>query len=149
MKFASTGSPAAFLPLHSTEPTSPNGAEAGFTLFETLVAMMVLSIGLASLYEAHTRALKAAGTSADYANARILAQGLLAEAVSGWPKELTSKAGQENGFYWTVKFQPATGPWASVQARKGWKLQQVSVTVAWPGGRQLELNSLKLGRSNG
>lgn len=149
MKFASTGSPDEFRPPRSADPTPGDRADGGFTLFETLVAMMVLSIGLASLYDAHTRALKTAGASAEYAKARILAQGLLAEAVSGWPKQLTSKYGQDSGFHWAVQFQPATGPWASVQTRDGWKLQQVSVTVAWPGGRKLELNSLKLGRSNG
>jgi general secretion pathway protein I len=118
-------------------------------LFETLVAMMVLSIGLVSLFEAHARSLKTVGTAADYARARILAQGLLDDAVSGWPKKLSSKKGQENGFQWSVEFAPATGPLAKVQTREGWKLHQVRVVVGWPGGRQLELVSLKLGRTYG
>lgn len=149
MKFASTGSPAGFRPPRSIKHAPSSKPEAGFTLFETLVAMMVLSIGLVSLFEAHARALKTVSTAADYARARILAQGLLDDAVSGWPKKLTSTKGQEDGFQWMVEFAPATGPLANVQTREGWKLHQVRVIVAWPGGRQLELDSLKLGRANG
>jgi general secretion pathway protein I len=127
---------------------SPN-PESGFTLFETLIAMIVLSIGLVSLFEAHSGALRTIGTAADYAKARIIAQGLMAEAVSGWPKKLVSKKGVADGFRWSVQFATETAPWARVQARDGWKLRQIRVIVAWPGGRQLELNSLKLERANG
>lgn len=149
MKFASTGSRAGCRPQRSTEPVVSPSPEAGFTLFETLIAMMVLSIGLVSLFEAHAGALKTVGTAADYAKARIIAQGLLADAVSGWPKKLTSKTGVADGFQWSVQFAPETAPWARVRSRDGWKLRQVRVIVAWPGGRQLELNSLKLERANG
>ncbi len=149
MKFASTGLPAGYPPNRSNKRPACGDTRSGFTLFETLIAMLVLSIGLVSLFEAHSRALRTAGTAANYARARILAQGLLADAVSGWSVKLSSKNGEDNGFKWSVNVQPETAPWAKIQARDNWKLQRVRVTISWPGGRQLELNSLKLGRNNG
>lgn len=149
MKFASTGLPVASPPTRSTERPVCGDPRSGFTLFETLIAMLVLSIGLVSLFEAHSRALRTAGTAANYARARILAQGLLADADSGWSGKPIPKNGEDNGFQWSVDVQPETAPWAKIQARDDWKLQHVRVTVSWPGGRQLELDSLKLGRNNG
>jgi general secretion pathway protein I len=118
-------------------------------LFETLTAMLVLSIGLVALFEAHSRALKTAGIAADYLRARILAQGLLTDAVDGWRSKIKSKQGMDNGFAWTIDVAPETASWAHVQTRDNWKLQRVRVIVSWAGGRQLELDSLKLGRTNG
>lgn len=147
MKSVSTGSRAASQRQRSIE--TDIDSTSGFTLFETLVALLVLSIGLVSLFEAHSHALKSAGIAADYARARILAQGLLAEAVAGWSQKVAAKTGDTDGFQWFVDVEPETAPWAAVQTRDNWKLQRIRVTVRWQGNRYLELNSLKLGRANG
>jgi general secretion pathway protein I len=122
---------------------------SGFTLFETLIAMLVLSIGLAGLFEANGRALRTVGTAADYAKARIIAHGLLADATTGWSGELTSQKGTSGGLQWAVDVVPETSSWARVDVRGGWKLRRFRVTVALGDGRELVLTSLKFGRSNG
>lgn len=148
MKSGSTG-----LRAECPQPLSTNApagaSEAGFTLFETLTAMLVLSIGLVSLFEAHSRALRTAGAAADYARARIFAQGLLADTVSGWNGKLISKSGNDDGFAWSIDVAPESAAWANVAMRDNWKLRHVRVIVSWAGGRQFELDSLKLGRTNG
>lgn len=148
MKSASTGLPAAYRQARSTN--APQAApEAGFTLFETLTAMLVMSIGLVSLFEAHSRALQTAGVAADYARARIFAQGLLADTVAGWSGRVFSKSGKDGGFAWTIDVAPEGASWANVPMHDNWKLRRVRVVVSWAGGRQFELDTLKLGRTNG
>ncbi len=148
MKSASTG-----LPDESPQPRSTKASavdtESGFTLFETLTAMLVMSIGLVSLFEAHSRALRTAGAAADYARARIFAQGLLADTVGGWSGKLTSKTGSDDGFAWSINIAPEDASWAKVETKDNWRLRRVRVIVSWAGGRQIELDSLKLGRTNG
>jgi Tfp pilus assembly protein PilV len=148
MKSASTGLQAVCPQPRSTDAV-PSSSEAGFTLFETLTAMLVLSIGLVSLFEAHSRALRTAGAAADYARARIFAQGLLADTVSGWNGKLISKSGNDDGFAWSIDVAPEGAAWANVAMQDNWKLRRVRVIVNWAGGHQFELNSLKLGRTNG
>lgn len=149
MKFESTGLRAAFRPPPSTEAAGASSANAGFTLFETLIAMLVLSIGLAGLFEANGRALRTVGTAADYAKARVIARGLLADATTGWSIPPTSQNGSSGGFQWAIDVAPETSPWAKVNVRDGWKLRRVRVTVALGDGRELVLTTLKFGRNNG
>ena len=149
MKFASTGSRVGFPLPPSIEVMEDTGSKSGFTLFETLIAMLVLSIGLAGLFEANGRALRTVGTAADYAKARIIAHGLLADATTGWSKQLTSQTGTSGGMRWAIDVTPEVSPWARVDVRDGWKLRRVRVTVALGDGRQLVLTSLKFGRNNG
>lgn len=111
--------------------------------------MLVMSIGLVSLFEAHSRALRTAEAAADYARARIFAQGMLADAVAGWRGKLTSKTGNDDGFVWSIDVVPEDASWAKVGTKDNWRLRRVRVIVSWAGGRQIELDSLKLGRTNG
>lgn len=149
MKFESTGLRAAFRRPPATEATENATANAGFTLFETLIAMLVLSIGLAGLFEANGRALRTVGTAADYAKARVIAHGLLADATAGWSVPPTSQKGSAGGFQWSVDVAPEPSPWARVDVRDGWNLRRIRVTVELGDGRELVLTSLKFGRSNG
>lgn len=148
MRYASTGSQAGCRQPRSIEvPT--NDPSSGFTLFETLTAMLVLSIALVSLFEAHSRALRTAGIATDYTRARIFGQGLLADTLDGWTGKLVSKKGTNDGLSWSIDVTPATAPWANIETRDNWKLRHVRVLVSWGDGRQIELDSLKLGRANG
>jgi general secretion pathway protein I len=148
MRSASTGSRAACRPPQSIDGP-PTGSSAGFTLLETLTALTILSIALVSLFEAHAQGLKTAGSATDYAKARIFAQGLLADATSGWSSELVSKQGSDGRFAWSIDVDQEGAPWAEVKTEGSWRLHRIRVTVSWDKGRQIELESLKLGRSNG
>ena len=125
----------------------PAGSTAGFTLLETLTALTVLSIALVSLFEAHAQGLRTAGSAADYARARIFAQGLLADATGGWSGDLASKRGTEGTFTWSIDVEPERAPWAEVKTEGNWRLHRVRVTVAMDKGRQVNLETLKLGRA--
>lgn len=146
MNFASTGLQAASRRPSPTDDS--NGPEAGFTLFETLTALLVLSIGLVSLFDAQSRALKTAGVSAEYVRARILAHNLLTETMSK-PKLTETAAGTNGAFQWSVDVAPEEGAWAQIPVRGNWKLFHVQVRVVMQDGRKIVLDSLKLGRSNG
>jgi len=149
MRYASIGLPGASPRRAFSDLPTPEHAQSGFTLFETLTAMLVLSIGLVTLFEAHSRALKTAGIAADYLSARILAQGLLADATGGRRGKLAPRQGTDNGFAWKIDVAPEAASWANVKVRDDWKLQRVRVIVSWNGGRQLELDTVKLRRPNG
>lgn len=148
MRFASIGSPVVSRPAQSTE-TQAGAPEAGFTLFETLTAMLVLSIALVSLFQAHSHALKTATVAAEYARARILGQGLLAETLQGWSGKLVSKHGNDGAFAWSVDIVPERAAWAAIATKDNWNLHRVRVLVSWGDGRHIELDSMKLGRTNG
>lgn len=139
------------LPAACRRRTSIEGvssSEEGFTLFETLIALLVVSIGLVSLFAAQTQAIKTAGISADYVQARIIAQSLLSETM-GNPRPAEASAGINSGFRWSIDVTPETEGWARIPARDDWKLFHVRVRVLIDGGRQVELNSLKLGQIHG
>jgi general secretion pathway protein I len=148
MRFASTGLRAAYRQPRSSDE-SRRGSSAGFTLLETLTALTILSIALVGLFEAHQQGLRTAGSAADYARARIFAQGLLADATSGWSSEPVSKRGSDGQFAWSIDVTPERAPWADFKTEGNWRLKRIRVTVAWDKGRQIELESLKLGRANG
>ncbi len=147
MKFASIGLRVGCRQPHSTD-RSPESASAGFTLLETLTAMLILSIALVSLFDAHGQGLRTAGAAADYARARIIAQGLLAETVSGWSGDLVSKRGNEGRYAWSVDIARERAPWSATTNAGNWRLHRVRVTVIWDQTRQIEIDSLKLGRVN-
>jgi len=142
MRYASTGSPVASRPPPSSE-ARPVGGEAGFTLLETLTALTILAIALASLFQAQNMGLRTAAAATGYAKARVLAESLLAETVAVWRGGRQSKTGHEGGFAWSVDVTRAPG--APSKAQTKWGLHQIRVTVAWSAGRSIELNTLKLG----
>lgn len=139
------GLPAACRRRSSIEGVS--SSEDGFTLFETLIALLVVSIGLVSLFAAQTQAIKTVGISSDYVQARIIAQSLLSETM-GNPQPSEATAGINSGFRWSIDVTPETEEWAHIPARDNWKLLHIRVRVLIDGGRQVELNSLKLRRSH-
>jgi general secretion pathway protein I len=145
MRFASTGSRAGFRPRPSIDGGS---GTAGFTLLETLTALLILAIALVSLFDAQMRGLRAAGAADTYAEARLLAQALLADAAGGWKGPLVSRQGREGRFDWSIAVAPERAAWAEVKSKADWRLYHVRVTVAWDPNRSIELDTLKLGRAH-
>jgi general secretion pathway protein I len=121
---------------------------AGFSLLETLTALTILSIALVSLFQAHSTGLRTAAAADDYAQARILAHSLLADALAG-AAELPGPAnGRQGAFRWSMTVAQAREGWAAI-ASKTWRLHHIRVTVAWTRGRRVELQGLKLARIGG
>jgi general secretion pathway protein I len=125
----------------------PGSGEAGFTLIETLTALTILGIALVSLFEAQATGLRGVTAASDSAGARILAQSLLADTLTGWNAAPVSRRGSDGEFNWAIDVAPERAAW-SESASKNWRLFRVRVTVAWDRNRRIELDALKLGRVN-
>jgi prepilin-type N-terminal cleavage/methylation domain-containing protein len=147
MRFASTGLRDGSRLPRSTDRRQDNGM-AGFTLLETLTALTILAIALVSLFDAQMRGLRAAGAADSYAQARLFAQALLADTVSGWKGPLVSRRGHEGNYDWAIEVAPAGDAWADITSKARWKLNHVRVIVAWDKDRSVVLDTLKLGRAN-
>jgi general secretion pathway protein I len=155
MRFASIGSPVASLwnacrsggrARHQANapPATARPASRGFTLIEALAAIVILALALSALLSAHDSGLRGATTIDDHLKARLLAQSLLAQfSVQRVPQ--SPARGRNGRFTWTVAFTPYAGTGATLpQATGDWKLHELTVTVAWPLRRQVELRTLRL-----
>ena len=142
MRFVSTGSPDGSRRRRSIDRGHP---AAGFTLLETLTAMLILAIALVSLFDAQMRGLRAASATNSYAEARILGDALLADAVTGWTSAPRPRSGSTGRYRWAIAVAPAAGPWAQIKSKADWRLNHVRVTVAWDPDRSIVLDTLKLG----
>jgi general secretion pathway protein I len=120
------------------------GGARGFTLIEALVAIVILALALSVLLSAHSGGLRGAAALDEHLQARLLAQSLLAE----WSRHRVPRPpsqGQSGRFTWAVSVAPYAGPGGPPQAESApWMLHQLTVTVAWPPGRRVELATLRL-----
>jgi prepilin-type N-terminal cleavage/methylation domain-containing protein len=141
MKFASIG-----LQAGSRSPLSTEGGEAGFTLLETLTALAILAIALVGLFDAHQRGLRAAAAAENYAQARVLAQSLLADAAGNRVGILRSRQGTEGRFSWSIDVTPMHASFAETKGH--WGMRNVHVAVAWGQNSRVELDTLRLRPAN-
>jgi general secretion pathway protein I len=153
MRFASTGSPVASWWNASrrsgragksgrAKRKSEAGAR-GFTLIEALAAIVILALALSALLSAHDTGLRGAAAMDDHLQARLLAQSLLAQ----WSVDRTLQAssrGQSGRFAWTVSARPYGAPVGAADQKVPWMLHELTVTIAWPPARQVQLRTLRL-----
>jgi general secretion pathway protein I len=124
--------------LASTQPAAPT---AGFTLIEVLAAIVILVLALTALFSAHNSGLRGATAIDEHLQARLLAQSLLAQWSRGRIPQGPSQ-GRSGQFVWAVSVAPYAG---GLPKRTGeWTLYELAVTVAWPGGREIRLTTLRL-----
>ena len=101
-------------------------AKRAFTLLELVVAIALLSIGLATIIQAFSFSAKAAGLSGDVTRAVLLAQDKLQgwefKEKQGWLSQEAPQAQGTNG-----KFQ-----WASViNFDNDLKMFKLNLTISW------------------
>ena len=104
----------------------------GFTLIEVVVAFMLLSVVLVTVFEIFSRGLARAGELDDYAQALVVAQGQLALVGVETPLAEGSTAGdsQEGRYRWSVSIaRSVEGPEKPTQG--GYQLYQVESRVTW------------------
>lgn len=153
MRFASIGLPAASLQapgLEHSPPAAPVSGtqDGGFTLLETLTALTILAIALSGLFQAHATATRSTGTADDYATARLIGEARLAEMTGSWVGGRSVKTGKHGRFSWTFEASPQNAPWAAIKSQENWRLYRLRLNVVWPGGRHVDLQTLKLAREN-
>ncbi len=141
MRFASIGSPAVSRSPRSIDP------EGGFTLLETLTALAILAIALVGLFDAHALGLRGATAADHHAEARMLAQSLLADAAGANHEKVVPQRGAQGRFAWAIDVQPVKEGWAQFKSDAGWQLGHVRVSVTWDANRRVQLDTFKLGHT--
>ena len=111
-------------------------ANGGFSLLEMLVALVILSLSLGSLYQSTTAAIRNVSVADQYTRATMLAESMLASA-SDLLTEEASVSGTFDIYRWETTAWPAENPLAlgNEAGLRGAALQYVRVTVSWPGGQ--------------
>lgn len=111
-------------------------ANGGFSLLEMLVALVILSLSLGSLYQSTTAAIRNVSVANQYTRATMLAESMLASA-SDLLTEEASVSGTFDIYRWETTAWPAENPLAlgNEAGLRGAALQYVRVTVSWPGGQ--------------
>jgi general secretion pathway protein I len=124
--------------------TGGRGVLSGFSLIEMLVALVVLSLSLSVLYQAATGATRNARVAAEYTEAVMLAESMLAEH-SYVTEENYVASGDFGEYIWSVTSWPVADSDDAATDNLPvlpMPLQYLEVVVSWPGGkspRTLEL----------
>jgi general secretion pathway protein I len=117
-------------------------ADAGFTLLEVLVAVVILSVAVVTLVQLASQGLRLLKLSSDYQEAVLLADRVTRAAEASIEGVET---GQEGRFNWErrtrlVAVPDDLAPVGSASPR----LFALSVAVRWGTGRTLEVATLRL-----
>lgn len=118
------------------------GRHAGFSLLEMMVAISILALALAAMYQAASGATRNVRTDEKYTYSVELARSLLA-ANTRIPISGVNERGETSaGFRWRVESRPLN--FARSSLPKG-SLHEIEVGVSWADGtkeRELVLNSV-------
>ncbi len=127
-----------------------DGGSSGFTLIETLVALVVFVAGYLLVHHSVSVGWRGAQVAwAESAALRLAHARLAAAGVEARLSEGEVAGETEDGFRWTLRMERyrRPGPDAATERIAGY---WVTITVHWDGGvlrssRQLQLTTLKLG----
>ena len=119
--------------------------EAGMSLLEVIVALLILSMGLAVLFNTVDLGTHTMSVAEQQRGAAMAAQSLLAELGRSQPiVDGTSEGRLPTGQHWQLAIQPLdTAPSAPTRLLG----HEVHLTVSWPDGsqeRQVEFDTLML-----
>ncbi len=115
---------------------------AGFSLLEMVVAISILALALASLYQAAGGATRNVRTDEKYAYGVELAQSVLASNAMVPLSGVSSQGETAGGFRWRVHTRPVNLQRTSLPPGS---LHEIEVGVSWVDGRkkrEIVLNSV-------
>jgi general secretion pathway protein I len=116
----------------------------GFTLLEVLVAFAILALALAALVQTFGSGMRGVAASERHVMAALMARSLLERVGHDIPLEAGAVSGEDGAFAWTVSMRRA----GRTERRGNDQLVEipydVTVTVAWTGGRGVTLESYRL-----
>ena len=128
-----------------------NGGSSGFTLIETLVALVIFVAGYLIVHRSVSLGWRGAQIAwAESAALRLARSRLAAAGVEARLKEGERSGETDAGFRWTLSTEPYRRPGGGDGAEEKIAGYWVTVTVRWDGGvlrpaRSLRLKTLKLG----
>jgi general secretion pathway protein I len=134
--------------------------EAGFTLLEVLVALVIAALALGVLFSGAVTGLRSAQLSGDYSQAVSRARSHLAAVGIGAPFVAGTQEGDDGGgFRWRITLRPlatiSLAPPPGVLGLGGPSpraaLYAVSVVISWTkdgGERHLELDTRRIGAAS-
>jgi len=117
-------------------------ADAGFTLLEVLVAVVILSVAVVTLVQLSSQALRLLKLSSDYQEAVLLADRVVR---AGDASIEGVETGQEGGFTWERRATLVAVPDDLVPVGSSSpRLLALSVAVRWGTGRTVEVATMRL-----
>lgn len=120
--------------------------DSGFTLLETLVAVMVLSVAVVVVLELFSANLRSADLSDDYTRGVTLARAKMEELLLAKVPPEGDLAGRfEGGFEWTASYSPYGEAEEDGEASPA--AHTLAVEVTWPQGgsrKRVTLTTLTL-----
>ena len=128
--------------MRSTSAVGSRGRSDGFSLLEMVVAISILALALAALYQAASGATRNVRTDEKYAYGVELAQSLLAEYAMVPLSGVHQQGETAGGFRWRVDTRLVSLQRTSLQRGS---LQEIEVGVGWDDGRkrrEVVLNSV-------
>lgn len=122
-------------------------AQQGFTLLEALIALVILALSLSTLMSSYSTGLRGVATLDDRVRARLLAQTLLEELSHDRTLRPGTQSGRFDQFAWTLSTAPYEDMATPPSPEHPWAIYQMTLMVSWSRGRQLELQTLRIGRA--
>ena len=120
----------------------------GFTLIEIVVALLVLAIASAAIFEGFSIGFRNARTADDFSQAILIAQSKLAPAGVSEPLSPGTTSGRELDKYdWTVNIDALEAAPVDDATASGLQPFSVAVDVVWSDGgteRTVSLSTLRL-----
>ena len=128
------------------QPRAPGAA--GFTLVEILVALAIVGLTLAALFEVFSNGLRGTDSAERHTVATLLARSKLAEVGVIAPLEAGEEAGEyDGGFSWRSVISPHETTNGGLPEEPGARTFVVTVEVAWGAGnaeKRVSLTTLRL-----
>jgi general secretion pathway protein I len=122
-------------------------AARGFTLLEALIAIVILTLSLSALMQSHSTGVRGLGVLDDHLQARLLAQSVMAE----WAGDRALRPGTVEGSYgkfaWQLSLAPLDDAPQPGARASPWTLHRLTLVVSWPRGRQIEIETVRMGRT--
>jgi general secretion pathway protein I len=121
---------------------------AGFTLIEVLAALAVLAVGLVSIGSLVAVAAKGTRATEEHLVITEASRAIMAGLLAQRDLQANSMAGETAGFRWRLDVAPYTGePVNQAQQQSRWQPFAMVLTVRSPGGRTIQINTVRLRRS--
>lgn len=124
------------------------GNDRGFTLIEIVVALLVLALASAAIFEGFSTGFRSSRTANDFAEAVLIAQAKLAPVGVAEPLAAGVTTGEEGDkFAWTVHVDPVDAPVEEGARASSLQPFLVAVDVTWSDGgaeRTVSLSTLRL-----